>query len=104
MQIREQSWVIKTQRAFLAVIGAYLLTIAIGAALALTLSATGLLNKADATIFASLLGFLLYLCAAIWVFIEARITRIWLVFSLLSAVSLLVVALLGGDIGFGRFK
>jgi len=77
-----------TSRAIAAIGGGYLLTSIASALLALAFGST--LPRADAVTIATLLSFVIYTCAILWVFATTSATRAWrgiaIVCALLGAV------------------
>ncbi len=62
-------------RALAAIVGGYALTAAATSLLGLLLAALSLASRADATIIATMLSFLIYACAVLWAF-AARSARL----------------------------
>lgn len=73
-------WVVAS-RALAAILGGYVLAALSAAALAVFLP----LSRADATLTGTMLSFLVYACAVVWVFAARTATRAWLGLLLPSA-------------------
>lgn len=90
-----------THRVFLSTVGAYAVAATSAAASAMSFAAAGLMEKGAALVWTTLLGFFVYFFAALWTFTEQKAWRLWVVFSTVTTISVLVVWRLGGDPTFG---
>lgn len=82
-------------RTALAIVGGYLGTSAIIAALAMIAVAMVGMERSEAATLGSMLGFVIYLGVMIWSFAEPALTRVTLWLGAVTALSLTLVLLLG---------
>lgn len=94
-------WLKPTHRVFLAVFLNYAVFASFVTAFGLGSEASGLMSKEDGLLWAILFAFVAFPVAIVWVFSEARAWRIWLTAAVSVSVSLILIAMLGGDISFG---
>lgn len=82
-------------RTALAVVGGYVGTSAIVAALAVIAVAAGGMERSEAATLASMLGFLIYLAVIIWSFADPALLRVTLGLGAVSVLSYALVVLAG---------
>jgi hypothetical protein len=82
-------------RTALAIVGGYVGTSAIIAALAVIAVAAGGMERSEAATMASMLGFLIYLVVIIWSFADPALLRVTLGLGVASALSHALVVLVG---------
>ena len=76
-------------RAFLAIVGGYVVSATTATALTLTLAVSNILPRSEAVAMTTMFAYLVYLVAALWAFAERHPWRLWAV---LGGLSLLSVA------------
>ena len=94
-------WLRPSHRVLLSIFGSYAAVSTAAAAIAMSLSSTGLIAKGPALVWTMLAGYLAYFGAALWAFVEVRPWRVWVVFMSITGASIAAVAALDGDPTFG---
>ncbi|MEM6682747.1 MAG: DUF3649 domain-containing protein [Pseudomonadota bacterium] len=90
-----------THRVLLGVFVNYAVVQTTSAAAALAIVALGWMPKANALVWTTMLSFLTYFGVLLWCFAARDLWRIWLCAIASIAISIVVVAYLGGDVSFG---
>ena len=77
-------------RAFLAIVGGYVVSATTAAAVTLALTVSNVMPRSEAVAMTTMLAYLVYLVVALWAFAEPRLWRLW---AGLGSVSVLSVAM-----------